>query len=93
MSSGGFVVVHAQDQNGTVLGTSGYLESGTHSDVRITLAEQPGDGVPLVLVAHRDTNENRRLNYDFENPGETDEPYPASGQSEYVTIEVDLDDG
>ncbi|WP_262176900.1 type II secretion system F family protein [Haloarcula laminariae] len=93
MSTGGFVVVHAQDQNGTVLGTSGYLAPGSHSDVRITLDEQPPARQPLVLVAHRDTNDNQRLDYDFESPGETDEPYAASGQSRYVSIEVDLDDG
>jgi flagellar protein FlaJ len=93
LSSGGFVVVHAQDQNGTVLGTSRYLEPGSHTDVRIPLEEQPDDGVPLVLVAHQDTNENRQLDYDFQTGGGTDEPYPASGQSKYVTIEVNLDDG
>ncbi|WP_324661994.1 type II secretion system F family protein [Haloarcula sediminis] len=93
MSSGGFIVVHAQDQNGTVLGTSGYLAAGTHADVQITLDEQPPDRQPLVLVAHQDTNDNQRLDYDFGNPGGTDEPYPASGQSRYVSIEVDLADG
>jgi len=92
VSTGGFVVVHAQDANGTVLGTSGYLEPGSHSDVRVTLDEQPPDGQPLVLVAHLDTNENGRLDYDFENPGETDRPYAASGQSDFVSIEVELSD-
>jgi flagellar protein FlaJ len=92
VSTGGFVVVHAQDANGTVLGTSGYLEPGSHSDVRVTLNEQPPDGQPLVLVAHLDTNENGRLDYDFENPSETDRPYAASGQSDFVSIEVELSD-
>ena len=90
MSSGGFVVVHAGDANGTVLGVSRYLEPGSHSDVRITLDEQPPDEQPLVLVAHQDTNDNQRLDYDFDSPGETDRPYAASGQSEFVSIEVDL---
>jgi flagellar protein FlaJ len=95
MSTGGFVVVHVGDANGTVLGTSRYLAPGSHSDVRIALDGQPPDDRPLVLVAHQDTNENQRLDYDFENPGETDEPYPAAGQSEFVSIEVQLseDDG
>ena len=93
VSSGGFIVVHAQDQNGTVLGTSGYLEPGSHSSVQITLDEQPPDRQPLVLVAHQDTNENQQLDYNFENPGATDEPYAASGQSKYVTIEVTPEDG
>jgi len=92
MSSGGFIVVHAQDRNGTVLGTSESLAAGSHQDVQITLEEQPPDRQPLVLVAHQDTNENQRLDYDFENPGDTDEPYAASGQSKYVVITVDLDE-
>jgi len=90
LSHGGFVVVHAQDANGTVLGTSGYLEAGTHRDVTIALDEQPPDGQSLVLVAHRDTNDNEQLDYDFATPGGTDEPYAASGQSRWVTVEVEL---
>jgi len=90
VSTGGFVVVHAQDTGGTVLGTSSYLEPGSHSDVRITLDKQPPTGQPLVLVAHQDTNENERLDYDFGNPGEADRPYAASGQSEVVSVTIRL---
>ncbi|MDS0258431.1 type II secretion system F family protein [Haloarcula sp. S1CR25-12] len=90
MSSGGFVVVHAQDADGEVIGVSSYLEAGSHSDVKITLDKQPPDGQPLVLVAHQDTNDNRQLDYDFERPGDTDRPYAAAGQSEFTSIEVTL---
>jgi len=92
VSAGGFVVVHEQDASGTVLGVSPYLAPGSHQDVRITLDEQPSTQRPLVLVAHQDTNENRRLDYNFDRPGETDQPYAASGQSKYVSIEVTLRD-
>ncbi|MDS0281706.1 type II secretion system F family protein [Haloarcula onubensis] len=92
VSTGGFVVVHAQDTDGTVLGTSGYLEPGSHRDVRIALDGRPPDGQPLVLVAHRDTNENQQLDYDFDSPGERDRPYAASGQSDVVSVEVALSD-
>lgn len=90
MSAGGFVAVHAREVDGTVLGTSEYLEPGSHGDVRIRLDKQPSADRPLVLVAHQDTNENTQLDYDFENPGETDQPYPAPGQSKFVSITIDL---
>jgi len=90
LSSGGFVVVHDDDANGAVLGTSGYLAPGTHSDVTIELDNPPSAGDTIVLVAHMDTNENQRLDYDFEVGGETDRPYAASGDSQYVTVEVTI---
>jgi flagellar protein FlaJ len=89
LSSGGFVVVHDDDADGEVLGTSAYLAPGTHNDVTIELDNPPSSDT-IVLVAHMDTNENRELDYNFEVPGQTDRPYAASGDSEFVTVEVDL---
>jgi flagellar protein FlaJ len=90
LSSGGFVVVHADDMNGEVLGTSAYLAPGTHGDVTIELDNPPSSGDTIVLVAHIDTNGNQRLDYDFEGGGETDRPYGASGDSEFTTVEVTI---
>jgi hypothetical protein len=52
--------------------------------------DNPPSSDTIVLVAHMDTNENRELDYNFEVPGQTDRPYAASGDSEFVTVEVDL---
>ena len=90
LSGGGFIVVHAQDADGRVIGVSEYLEPGTHEDVRIALDSPPSDGLPIVLVAHQDTNDNKRLDYNFDAPGETDRPYAATGQDDTVAIEVRL---
>jgi flagellar protein FlaJ len=93
LSGGGFVVVHAQDADGEVVGTSEYLAPGSHTDVTIELDNPPSDGETYVLVAHRDTNDNERLDYDFGAPGETDRPYPASGQSEFTSVEITIGEG
>jgi len=90
LSSGGFVVVHDGDEDDEVIGVSRYLEPGTHKDVRIQIDNPPSSGSQLVLVAHQDTNENRILEYDFDVPGKTDQPYAASGQSDTVSIEIEL---
>ncbi|WP_324758426.1 type II secretion system F family protein [Haloarcula montana] len=91
LSSGGFVVVHALEADGEVIGTSRYLEPGTHKDVTIQLSRTPDANRDIVLVPHRDTDGNEQLGYQFEGPpGETDAPYPASGQDEFVTVTIQL---
>ncbi|MBV0923156.1 type II secretion system F family protein [Halomicroarcula limicola] len=90
LSSGGFVVVRADDADGEVLGVSGYLEPGSHDDVTVQLDVVPAEGRSVVLVAHRDTNGDQRLGYDFRSPGELDRPYAASGRRDVVAVEVEL---
>ena len=90
LSNGGFVVVHDGDEDDEVIGVSRYLEPGTHKNVQIQIDNPPPSGSQLTLVAHQDTNENQVLEYDFDIPGETDEPYAASGQSDTVSIEIEL---
>ncbi|WP_254274229.1 type II secretion system F family protein [Haloarcula marina] len=93
LSSGGFLVVHAHDEDGRVVGVSPYLAPGSHSDVSVQLDNPPSAGQDVVVVAHRDTNGNGVLDYDFEFPGSdaTDRPYPASGQSQTVSVTVELE--
>jgi len=86
LSSGGFVVVHADDASGEVIGTSAYLQPGTTSDVTIDLDSVPPDGEEIVLIVHMDTNGDQRL--DYVAGGETDRPYAAAGDSEFVTVEI-----
>ena len=88
LSEGGFIVVRKFEADGRVLGTSEYLASGSHSDVRITLDRPPSSGRPIVLVAHQDTNGNQQLDYPFDgNAGSPDRPYASSTAGENVTVE------
>ena len=89
LSGGGFVVVHDGDRNAEVIGVSGHLAPGTHDEVTIEL-DNPPSSSDITLVAHQDTDGNQQFGYDFERQGETDQPYAASGDSEVVSVEVDL---
>ncbi|MFC6865400.1 type II secretion system F family protein [Halomicroarcula sp. GCM10025817] len=91
LSDGGFVVVHESDTEGPVVGTSGYLQAGTHRDLRISLDGSVNTGTPLVLVVHQDTNGNQALDYDFEGAGGPDQPYAATGNAEFVTVELTVE--
>ncbi|ELZ16196.1 hypothetical protein C477_16080, partial [Haloterrigena salina JCM 13891] len=81
MASGGFVVIHdssllAGGENvfTSVIGTSAYLEAGTHENVEVTLDEPLAEDETLIAMPHRDTNANET--YDFvETQGAADIPY------------------
>jgi flagellar protein FlaJ len=92
LSDGGFVVVHAGDADGPVLGTSDYLQAGTYGDLRIPLDGSVSSGRSVVLVVHQDTNGNEALDYRFDQPeGSPDQPYAATGNAEYVTVDVTVE--
>ncbi|QIB75824.1 PGF-CTERM sorting domain-containing protein [Halogeometricum borinquense] len=81
LSEGGFVVVHdaslfAGEVEGSILGTSDYLEPGVHENVTVTFAEPIRASQTLVPMAHMDTNGNEA--YDFP---EADGPYTAGGNA------------
>ncbi|MFB6074211.1 MAG: type II secretion system F family protein [Haloarculaceae archaeon] len=86
LSDGGYLVVHASDANGTVLGRSAYLVPGTHHDVRIDLSRSVGAGHDVTVVVHMDTDDDQAFEYDG---GELDRPYPAAGQGRWVTVTVE----
>jgi len=100
LSEGGYVVVHAEDADGEVLGVSDYLASGSHSEVTIQLDSPPSSGQRVAFVVHQETNGNNQLDYDFgarddlppgaEPPPQPDEPYPAAGQSPIVVVEATI---
>ncbi|ADB63803.1 hypothetical protein Htur_5172 (plasmid) [Haloterrigena turkmenica DSM 5511] len=81
MASGGFVVIHdssllAGGENvfSSVIGTSAYLEAGTHENVEVTFDEPLTEDETLIAMPHRDTNANET--YDFvETEGAADAPY------------------
>lgn len=75
---GGFIAIHDStlfqgEAAGSVIGVSGFLAAGTHTDVEIELFDVPGLNVPsdttlpgdqvLIAMPHRDTNDNQT--YDF----------------------------
>lgn len=70
LSAGGFVVIHAQDSNGPIIGVSEYLGPGSHEDVQVQLFDVPGqefnqsrleESQRLVASAYLDSNNNRRF--------------------------------
>ncbi|NHX41309.1 MULTISPECIES: BGTF surface domain-containing protein [Haloarcula] len=76
LSAGGFIAVHAGNASGDVVGSSEYLEAGSHEDITITLDEPMDEDFTAVAMPHLDTNGNEA--YDF--PG-ADGPYTANGSA------------
>ncbi|MFC4541930.1 hypothetical protein ACFO5R_08315 [Halosolutus amylolyticus] len=98
MASGGFVTIHDSsllvgNVIGSVIGTSEYLEPGTHENVTVTLDEPLEEDETLIAMPHRDTNDNQT--YDFvETDGQQDGPY-LTPDDEPVTDDavVTVEDG
>jgi len=84
LSEGGYVVVYQGEVGGTVVGQSEYLGPGTHRNVEIEVTGQIRPGGPVIAVPHLDTDGDRVFEY---SGFDTDRPYPAPGQGEFVTVE------
>jgi len=82
LSEGGFVTIHdASVTEGAVFesirGTSTYLGSGVHENVRVELSEPLSENATLVPMAHMDSNDDQ--NYSFEeSDGNADGPYSTA---------------
>jgi len=77
MSDGGFVVVHARDADGAVVGHSRYLDSGTHEAVTIQLDGTYADEMELFAVTYLDSDGDGQFDAP---PGESaDQPYIGTG--------------
>jgi len=79
---GGFLTIHDDtltDGNtlGSVVGTSAYLEPGTHENVTVTLDDGIESGT-FHAMAHRDTDSDRAYTFVSSN-GEADGPYTLDG--------------
>ncbi|MFA9416702.1 hypothetical protein [Natrinema sp. HArc-T2] len=91
LASPGFVTIHNSslligDAIGSVIGTSEYLEAGTHENVTVTLDDPLEESETLIAMPHRDTNQNET--YDFvETEGEEDVPF-LTPDGEPVTDEA-----
>jgi len=102
LPEGGFVTIHDDsllegDALGSVVGVSGYLESGGN-EIEVELDEELGEGEhTLIAMPHLDTNGNQE--YDFvEMEGGEDGPYTddegAVTNQAVVTVEGEpMDDG
>ncbi|WP_343124879.1 hypothetical protein [Natrinema sp. CBA1119] len=79
IASPGFVTIHDSsllvgEVFESVIGTSEYLEAGTHEQVEVTLDEPLEEDETLIAMPHRDTNDNQT--YDFvESEGQFDGPF------------------
>ena len=61
LPEGGFLVVYAQD--GSILGNSTYLESGTYENVTVELTESPNRSQVLIAIPHRDTDDDQQFEF------------------------------
>ena len=59
LSRGGFVVLHRGSADGPVVGSSRFLERGSHSNVTVYVGERVEEPGRLVAAVHRDGNYNR----------------------------------
>jgi surface glycoprotein (TIGR04207 family)/PGF-CTERM protein len=98
LPNGGFVTVHDEtlvsedDAFGSVLGTSEYLDAGSHSDVEVELDSALNESQTLIPMAHQDTNDNEE--YDFvDSEGEDDGPYTDNDEAVIDSAEVEVGDG
>jgi len=89
LSDGGFVVIHDETADGPVLGTSTYLQPGTHEGQFVPFDRPPSTDT-VVAVVHRDTNGDQQLS--LEQAG-VDEPYPAPGGGDHVQLSVAVASG
>ncbi|MFB6079224.1 MAG: PGF-CTERM sorting domain-containing protein [Halarchaeum sp.] len=96
LPDGGFVAIHdasVTDGNvlGSVVGTSAYLDAGTHENVTVRLDEPLSDlgAQTLVAMPHKDTNGDRAYAFVASN-GETDGPYTSDGSAVVDAASVDV---
>lgn len=81
LANGGYVVVHTQNADeapvASVLGASSHLENGTAENVTVTLTRRLNETTTVVVMAHRDTNDNGVFDFVSSN-GSEDGPYTSA---------------
>jgi flagellar protein FlaJ len=85
LSDGGFIVVHQTTADGKVLGVSEYLPAGTSEDITIQLSREVDGDETIVLIPHRDTDEDRT----YDEGNETDTVYPPGVDANQVEYTFD----
>jgi len=95
LSDGGYVAVYDEDGfEGELLGHTGYLPPGSHSDVRIPVSEGAiTEDRTVRIVVHRDTDGDQQ--FEFEQPYEpdttqVDRPYDTISDSGEPGVSVEV---
>lgn len=91
LSRGGFVSVHTGSANGPTLGSSSYLESGTHTDLDISLDQAVGENTTVYVTVHSDTNGNQEFDFPSADDPITMDGSVVSASGEY-TLESSSED-
>lgn len=95
LPEGGFVTIHDDTLNdgdavGSVVGTSQFLEAGTHEDVMVMVNATGSGNITLIAMPHQDTNGNQQ--YDFvTSDGQDDGPYTETVGGGAVTDDAQVD--
>ncbi|WP_238709520.1 DUF7282 domain-containing protein [Natronorubrum halophilum] len=84
LSDGGFVSVHTDSETGPTIGSSSYLDAGTHSDVEVSLDEPVDEDTTLYVLVHRDTNGNEEFDFPSSDGAYEDAGTSVSGDVEYT---------
>nr|WP_206022047.1 PGF-CTERM sorting domain-containing protein [Salarchaeum sp. JOR-1] len=92
LPDGGFVTIHDASVTegnvlGSVVGSSTYLEAGTHESVTVRLDEPLSEDGTYVAMPHMDTNDNRVYEFVSANAN-ADGPYTMSGSAVVDTANV-----
>ncbi|WEL21807.1 type II secretion system F family protein [Halorhabdus sp. BNX81] len=81
-SEGGFVVIHERTADGAIVGHTGYLPPGEHTNVRVQLDESIQRQTTLVAVPHIDTSGDNRFTIGI------DQPYATGGDPVAVDAQI-----
>ncbi|MEF8782825.1 MAG: type II secretion system F family protein [Haloarculaceae archaeon] len=93
LSEGGYVAVYDGDANGTLLGQSAYLPSGTHENVVIPLEEPIREDRSVVFVPHRETTGDESFDYTgppYRGGSQPDRPYTTVSSESPSEVEVEV---
>ncbi len=82
LEENGYVVIY--DQDGSVVGYSEHLESGTHEDVEIELNQNYCDDAKLKAVLYADSNGNDESDWS-DGDSDSDNDMPAMDGDEVVS--------
>ncbi|WP_302080046.1 type II secretion system F family protein [Salinibaculum rarum] len=95
LSSGGWVVVHDDGINSSVIGRSTYLEPGKHQDVTIQLDQNITEDRSVTIVPYQDSDEDRVFDYGgppyLPNTEQADGPYESQAANTKPGVDIDVE--
>jgi flagellar protein FlaJ len=93
LSDGGYVAVYDGGANGTLLGRSAYLQSGTHENVVIPVDEPIREDRSVVFVPHRETTGDESFDYTgppYRGGSQPDRPYTTVSSESPSEVEIEV---